>query len=156
MGQLKAAQMFWTEFCNCSGTDLNTPYQVWHFGNSSEMAKELSELVLSGKKWATACLQWWCEKYPQFAPKPDGFSVVTDFEGNPKCVIQTIEIRTIPFNEVDPIFATEEGEGDRSLSYWREVHWKYFSKECRELGLEPSESMVVVCERFKLLYPSSS
>ena len=86
-------------------------------------------------------------------PTVGAYSVVTDFGGDPKCVVRTTEVQTIPYNEVDADFAFDEGEGDQSLAYWRGVHWDYFSKQCLELGREPSETMPVICERFELLYP---
>jgi len=82
--------------------------------------------------------------------------VVTGFDGHPKCVVRTTEIRRIPYNEVDAEFAFDEGEGDQSLDYWRGVHWEYFSLQCAEMGIEPSETMPVICERFELLYPASN
>ncbi|MEW6733521.1 MAG: ASCH domain-containing protein [Acidobacteriota bacterium] len=144
---------FWIEFCDASGISTNTPYQVWYFGNNREMADQLVQLVLSGKKRATASLGYCCEQQPEIAPLPNGISIVTDFDGNPICILQTTEIRTIPFNQVDEAFAADEGEGDLSIQYWRTEHWKYFSHECENLGKEPSEDMLVVCERFKVLYP---
>src|SRR5688572_23962892 len=100
----KIVEDFWQKFCEVSKTNAETPFQVWYFGNTSEMAKELLELVLEGKKTATASLVWFYEKNPQDAPVSGGLSVVTDFEGNPKCVVQTAEIRVLPFNEVDAEF----------------------------------------------------
>ena len=83
----------------------------------------------------------------------DGHSVVTDFDGNPICVIQTTEIRHLPFDEVDPQFAFDEGEGDRTLEYWRERHLRYFTREAAELGVEFNEKSIICCERFRLLFP---
>lgn len=39
-----------------------------------------------------------------------------------------------------------------SLEYWRSGHWQFFGRECLRLGKEPSASMLVVCERFKVIY----
>jgi len=150
----EAVENFWEEFCqNNDEIDHATPYQVWFFGNSSEMARELAELVLSGKKKATASLVAVNEITPEIAPVDAGYSVVTDFEGNPQCVIQTTEIRQLPFGEVDAQFAFDEGEGDRTLEYWRDVHWRYFTKEAAELDLEFNEKSLICCERFRLLFP---
>jgi uncharacterized protein YhfF len=144
---------FWKEFCAANPqVDADTPFQVWYFGLGHEDALELCNLVLQGKKTATASLVWECEDNPETAPVMDGYSVVTDFEGNPKCVVRTTEIRILPFNEVDPEFAFDEGEGDQSLDYWRAVHWDYFSRRCADLSKEPTPEMLVVCERFELLY----
>jgi uncharacterized protein YhfF len=145
---------FWKKFC-AANPQVNpaTTFQVWHFGNSREMARELTALVLQGKKTATASLPWEYDEKPEDAPILNGFSVVTDFEGEPQCVVQTTELRVLPFNEVDAEFAFDEGEGDQSLDYWREVHWDYFSRQCAAAGREPSLEMPVNCERFRLLYP---
>lgn len=143
---------FWQEFCGTNGVSPETPFQVWYFGSSREMAKELLQLVLEGKKTATASLIWEYEDKPEDAPVEGGYSVVTDFDGNPKCVLRTTEVRVLPYNEVDAEFAFDEGEGDQSLDYWREVHWDYFADRCAEIGRESSLEMPVNCERFELLY----
>lgn len=145
---------FWAEFCQENpNVPIETPYQVWFFGNSSEMARELAELVIAGKKIATASLVEFNKLHPESAPIIDGYSVVTGFEGNPLCIIQTTEIRHLPFNEVDAQFAFDEGEGDQTLDYWREVHWRYFTKEAAELNIEFNEYSLICCERFKLMFP---
>ncbi len=150
----KEVEQFWKNFCQAHPEiKPETAFQVWYFGLGREDARELCDLVLQGKKTATASLVWEYENKPEDAPVLNGLSVVTDFDGNPQCVVQTTEIRILPFNEVDAEFAFEEGEGDQSLDYWREVHWDYFSRRCAALGREPDMEMPVNCERFKLLYP---
>lgn len=83
------------------------------------------------------------------------YSVVTTWEGEPVCVIETTEIQLKNYNEVGEKLAYDEGEGDRSLAYWRKVHWDCFTRECSLIGREPKESMPLVCERFILRYPDS-
>jgi uncharacterized protein YhfF len=153
VNKTKAVEDFWREFCETAKLDSATHYQVWFFGSSSKMARELAELVISGKKTATASLVSVNELTPEIAPIENGYSVVTDFEGNPLCVIQTTEIRQLPFTEVDAQFAFDEGEGDQTLEFWRDVHWRYFTKEAAELGLEFNEKSLICCERFRLLFP---
>lgn len=154
MTRSKAVQKFWEEFCGANPqTDSAAPYQVWHFGNSSEMAEELADLVIAGKKFATASLADVNTIKPDEAPIADGYSVVTDFQGNPLCVIQTTEILHIPFNAVEAQFASDEGEGDQSLEYWRRVHSEYFLRESKSLKIEFNEDSLICCERFKLLFP---
>ncbi len=157
MSKTNLTEKFWQAFC-AENPDVNVgePYQVWYFGSDSKMAKELVRLVLQGKKTATASLFWEYENKPEDEPIVDGYSVVTNFEGNPMCVLRTTELRVLQFNEVDEQFAFDEGEGDQSLDYWREVHWDYFSRRCVEIHKEPSNTMLINCERFKLLYPKSS
>ena len=143
---------FWSEFCQRRDVDVATPYQVWYFGNSAEMALELADLVIAGVKTATASLAKTNEVEPENAPVDDGYSVVTDFAGEPLCIIQTAEIRHLPFCQVNADFAFDEGEGDRTLEYWRRVHHDYFTREASKLGFDFDENSIVCCERFKLLF----
>ena len=157
MNKSESVEIFWREFCaQNSDVNVDEPYQVWYFGDDSEMAKELLELVLQGVKTATASLFWEYENKPEEEPIVGGCSVVTNYEGVPQCVLRTTELRVMPLNEVDAQFAFDEGEGDQSLDYWREVHWDYFSRQCIEIHREPSNTMLVNCERFELLHPKSS
>jgi uncharacterized protein YhfF len=154
MSKIDSVQDFWVNFCESNPKiNLDTPFQVWYFGLGREDALELCDLVLQGKKTATASLVWEYEEKPEDAPVLDGYSVVTDFDGNPKCVVQTTELRVLPFNQVDAKFAFDEGEGDRTLEYWRTVHRKFFTECCLELGIEFDESMMICCKRFKKLFP---
>ncbi|MFN0278751.1 MAG: ASCH domain-containing protein [Pyrinomonadaceae bacterium] len=149
-----AVQKYWNEFLILNPTvPKDSFYQVWFFGNTVEMALELAELVIEGKKFATASLASVNEIKPEQAPIPDGYSVVTDFHGVPMCVIRTVEIRHLPFEDVDAQFAWDEGEGDQSLEYWRDVHWRYFTREAVALSLDFDDRSLVCCERFRLLYP---
>jgi uncharacterized protein YhfF len=144
---------FWLEFCGKGGVVPTTPYQVWYFGNRSDQARELAELVIAGTKTATASLFDANILEPEKAPVDEGYSVVTSFEGEPMCVIQTTEIRHLPFYAVDEAFAYDEGEDDRTLSSWRDGHWVYFTAEAAELGLGFDKDSMICCERFRLLYP---
>lgn len=142
----------WREFCGLHPeVDAAEPFQVWYFGDGPELADQLCDLVLSRIKTATASLVWEADADPATAPVIGGYSVVTNFTGEPRCVIRTTEIRMIPFDEVPADFAFDEGEGDRSLEYWRRAHWDYFAKRCRELGKVPDPKMLVICERFEIL-----
>jgi uncharacterized protein YhfF len=156
MERTEAVHDFWREFCDANpGVDPREPFQAWHFGNSEDLAHELCELVMQGIKTATAALVWEAEADPDTAPFEGGYSVITDFAGAPRCVIRTTGVGIHPFNEVDAAFAFEEGEGDRSLDHWRQVHWDYFVKRCAELGKDANLQMPVICERFALLFPKN-
>ncbi|MEO7540035.1 MAG: ASCH domain-containing protein [Pyrinomonadaceae bacterium] len=149
-----AVRDYWEKFLELSPeVQRDTAFQVWYFGNTRDMAKELANLVVAGKKSATASLVAVNELRPEDAPVLDGYSVVTDLDDTPRCVIQTTEIRHMPFGEVDAQFAFDEGEGDQSLEYWRKVHYKYFTREAVKLGLDFNSFSMVCCERFTLSYP---
>jgi len=132
-------------------------FEAFHFDDNEASADELAELVLAGVKRATARLLWSFESACAGAPpKPGALSVVTCWDGRPVCVIETLEVEVVPFEKVSAEFAALEGEGDGSLAYWRRVHWAYFGRECARLGREPSLTMPVACERFKVIYRANA
>jgi uncharacterized protein YhfF len=122
------------------------------FGDSPELADDLLTLVLSGVKTATCSSVWEWEAEGEEIPKVGMLSLILDGANNPKCIIETTEITIRKYNEVDEMFASEEGEGDRSLEYWREAHKGYFSRVLPKIGREFSEDMPLVCERFRVVY----
>ena len=72
--------------------------------------------------------------------------IVLDGRGEPRCVIESTEVSYRRYVEVDAVFAYEEGEGDRSLTYWRAAHRRYFGRQGKF-----SEDMMLMCERFRLV-----
>ena len=145
---------FWQAACRAvPGLASNADYQVWHFGDSEALARDLADLVLHGPKRATAGLLWDAEPDPTMMPVQDGYSLVTDHAGAPLLIIRTTQVEIRPYRAVDADFAAAEGEGDGSLAYWREAHWAYFSRRCEALGRTPTDDMPVILERFALVYP---
>jgi uncharacterized protein YhfF len=130
---------------------LDTP-PAWSFGNSSEMADELGVLVLHGTKTATCSLLWEHETDGLPLPQVGELSIILDGVGLPLCLIETVGVEVKPFGAVDASFAAAEGEGDRSLEYWREGHRRYFLPYCKSIGRPFDENTPLVCERFKLVY----
>ena len=118
---------------------------AWSFGDSAEMADELLGLVLAGVKTATSSAL--ADYGPDETPaQPGSVEVVLDGTGNPRAVIRITSVEIVPFGEVDADFAAAEGEGDRSLTCWRNAHESFF----RRRGLFDPE-MLLVCERFELI-----
>ena len=70
---------FWQTACRAV-PDLSpsADYQVWHFGDSEALARDLADLVLHGPKRATAGLLWDAELDPTMMPVQGGYSLVTD------------------------------------------------------------------------------
>ena len=69
----------------------------------------------------------------------------------PVAVIQIESVEVMPMNEVSEEFALAEGEGD--YQFWWDAHEKFFSDLLKEYDKEFSPDMLVVCERFKKVYP---
>lgn len=150
-------QQFWNTFKATQTEDVEGRFfEVCVFDDNEPSANHLAELVVRGIKRATAGLVWSFEAGDQAVPKPGDLTVVTTWDGLPKCVIETTQVDITPFCEVTAEFAAIEGEGDGSLQYWREAHKAYYARECARIGRIPSPSMPVACERFKVVYCPSS
>lgn len=148
-----AVAAFWADYCRAASVPESTPYQAWYFGDSPELAHQLVELVLHGPKRGTAGAGWAVDREPELGAVPYGYSVVTERDGTPRCVIRTTTLERKPLNQVDAQFAWDEGEGDRTLPDWLDGHRAYFQRECAAEGVPYSDDMAVQLERFELLYP---
>ena len=111
------------------------------FGDNPHLADELIALVIAGTKTATCCT-------PDDPNKssPGERWIVLDGRGEPRCVIESTEVVYRRYADVDAGFDCDEGEGDRSLSYWHDAHRRYFTR----LG-KFSDDMMLMCERFRLV-----
>ncbi len=148
---------FWQQFQAHTGEDASARfYELFHFDDNQPSANELAALVLAGVKRATAGLVWSFEGAKIPLPAAGNLSIVTNWARMPRCIIETIAVAVVPFEEVSEEFAATEGEGDGSLRYWREAHWAYFGRECLRIGRERCPTMPVVCERFKVVYRAAS
>ncbi len=78
---------------------------------------------------------------------------MTDWNGNAKAIIETLKIEQVPFNKITEEFAATEGEGDKSLKYWKKVHQAYYEREMAYYPEKFNEDMIIVCEYFKKIYP---
>lgn len=153
-GSASSHAAFWSAACDAvPELPPDAPYQVWHFGDTETLARALAGLVLRGTKRATAGLLWDAENDPNAMPAVGGYSVVTDFGGDPLLIIRTTNFEIRPYHAVDEDFARAEGEGDGSLVFWRTAHWEYFARRCAALDRPLSEDMPVILERFVLIYP---
>jgi uncharacterized protein YhfF len=72
--------------------------------------------------------------------------VTLDGAGIPRAVLETVELIQRRFSEIDEAFAFDEGEGDRTLTYWRTPHQRYFERHGTF-----SPDMALFCERFRLV-----
>lgn len=146
----------WKEYLKSIGQDpvgTSLTYESWHFCDNEEDANELAQLVLEGTKRATASLYQSYEFENEELPKEGNHIVVTDWDGIARCIIKSIKVTILPFGDVTEDQARIEGEGDKSLKYWREGHIGFFTRECQAMGLEFNEDMLVVFQEFKVVYP---
>lgn len=127
-------------------------YEAWHFANDEKNANELAKLVVNGEKTATASGLCFYKIENEELPKVGGFNIILDWDNNAKCITKTTKVYTEQFNKVTKEHAYKEGEGDKSLSYWRKVHMEFFKHGLKNYEKEFNENMIVVCEEFKVVW----
>ena len=146
---------FWQEYLSTLPDDYPPPAQpqAWSFGDHAALANELAALVVAGVKTATCGALWAYEAEQEPLPQLGELSIILDGAGRPVCIIETIQVVVQPFDQVDAAFAFDEGEGDRSLAHWRQAHRDYFLRTLPAIDRHFEETMPLVCERFRLVYP---
>ena len=144
-------ERFWAEARSAVASLPEEVPEAWAFGATAEHADELLELVLAGVKTGTASALWDLEAEAEPVPEVGELSVILDGLGRPRAVIVTTAVDIVPFAEVGAEHARSEGEGDRTLAAWREIHerfWRRFGSSARGFSRE----MPVVCERFRVVF----
>lgn len=137
----------WNQFKTKHPT-VTDDYQAWAFGYGKEVADDLSDLVVKGIKTATASNYALYEVENEPLPKVGDYSVILDGDEKAVAIIETTSVEICPFDEVTAAHAFLEGEGDRSLAYWRDVHETFFKQELEEINQPFHDKISVVCERF--------
>ena len=124
-------------------------YEAWSFGEAPD---ELADLVMQGIKTAT------CSAYDLYLinneplPKAGDYSVILNSNEEAVCIIKTLKVYVTEFNQVSQEHAFKEGEGDRTLDYWRKVHIRFLTNELASVNKTFDENTKVVCEEFEVMY----
>jgi len=149
----KSIENFWNEFLNKNPNNrIKEMPESFYFCDNEKDANECAELVVKGIKQATATSLWWYEKNNEPLPKIGDQFIITDWKGNAKAIIQTTKFEQVPYNKITAEFAEIEGEGDKSLEYWKRVHEAYYKREMEPVGDKFNEEMIIICEYFKTIY----
>lgn len=153
MNPAESVRKMWTEYHLSLGLPAPSEPIADSFCNNEKETNELAGLVNRGIKRATASALWTCEKLKIKIPKIGDIFVVKDWSGNAVCIVKTIRVTVVPFNQITEEHAAIEGEGDRTLAYWRRVHLKFYKDEFKDLGLTFDESMPIIFEEFEKVFP---
>ena len=144
---------FWQTFRKRAGLSEEADYVVVSFGNSPAMADELAALVVAGTKRATASLARDYDDGREPLPAVGDYVVVVDSEYTPHCIWRTTEIELKPLSSVDESFAWDEGEGDRTRTWWLRAHNKYFDRQAAREGFAMHDDIMTVFEQFEIVWP---
>ena len=123
---------------------------AWAFGVDADL---LADLVLKGEKTATASAYDLYEVDNEPLPREGTFDIILDSQNQAVCIVEITKVSVQPFNQVSAQHAFKEGEGDKSIAYWRQVHEDCFADWLREAGLTFTPDSKVVLEEFRKVYP---
>ena len=123
---------------------------AWAFGVEADL---LADLVLKGVKTATASAYDLYALEDEPLPQEGTFDVILDSQGQAVCIVEITKVSVEPFDQVSADHAFKEGEGDKSLAYWRQVHEDCFAEWLREAGMTFTPNSKVVLEELRKVYP---
>ena len=143
----KQIMNYWNEFQTSHDLALPAGVEAFQFGADAD---QLAQLVVNGEKSATCSAHVLYELEGEAVPRAGQYSIVLDSKEVPVAIIRNTNVSLIPMNEVPEEFALAEGEGD--FGYWWTAHQQFFSQELKVHGLSYSENLLLVCERFEVVY----
>ena len=141
------------EMCNAYkqiNSAIGDEIDAWAFGVDADF---LADLVLKGEKTATASAYDLYALEDEPLPQVGTFDVILDSQNQAVCIVEITKVSVQPFNQVSAQHAYKEGEGDKSLAYWRQVHEDFFTEWMREAGQNFTPESKVVLEEFRKVYP---
>lgn len=123
-------------------------YEAWAFGDDSD---RLAELVKAGIKTATCSLYCFYEIEEEPLPEVGEYNIILNSADEAVCITRTTKVYVTTFCDVTEEHAFKEGEGDRSLGYWRKAHEEFFGNELSAIGKVLDGETKIVCEEFELI-----
>lgn len=151
----KSVKDMWEKYLISIGENIintNKKYTAWYFCADEESANNLADLTREGIKRGTTSLYDLYKLENEELPEVGEYAIITDWDGVAKCLIRNKKVTILPFKDVGKELAAIEGEGDKSLNYWRKVHIDFFTRELKNLEMEFTEDRIVVFEEFEVVY----
>lgn len=147
---------FWTVFLEETGTSPNAMVSRYtYFGHSEEESVSALEQLLSGEKTAIShCIPDYLTK-KQPLPRIGDFTMVTDFYGNPCCILKTTDVLIAPLPEVPEPWIQYEHPGATRDTWLQKKLAEYESLAARGSFHANAENPILL-ERVQVIYPVKS
>lgn len=143
---------YWQKYLDAHGLAKNTPfYGECAFGTDADESTELLSLVLLGKKQANCSALASFHLDNESLPVKGARYVLTDWAGKAWGIIQTIDVKVLPYNAITWEMAQKEGSDD-TMESWIENHNEFFAYDSSIMGYDFTPDMPVVFETFALIY----
>lgn len=141
-------QEMWEEFQQATG--IKAEYEAWQFGGDNPNA--LAKLVLEGVKQGTSSAYVMYQYEQADLPSVNDYSVILNQQNEAVCIIKNTKVSALKYKDISEYHAFKEGEGDKTLAYWRKVHLPFFKQELAKIGVNFDEEMLVVYEEFEKVF----
>ena len=147
-------QDFWETFLEETGTPDTTVLTGYtYFGDSEEASVEALELLLSGEKTAVGhCLPAYMAR-KQRMPRVGDYTVVTDFYGNPCCILHTVDVTIAPLPEIPETLRRSE-RPELSPEDWLADKLRDFEAQSRAAKFHFHRELPVLLETVERVYPN--
>ena len=141
---------FWAR----AGESINLPadYQVRWIGLDRDTTREVIDLIRSGDKTGTFTLPWIVANTEQAEPVVGDTIILIDFDSRPELIVRLTHIETVAFGDVSESHTAIDGPPVRALSIWKPLHTNYWNGMLAPHGMQVSDDMPVLIEKFELLY----
>lgn len=146
-------QLYWDRYLAGLSADERpqAPFVEAAYAGGVKSTDFLIDLYLKGRKNAGSSLAQDFLSAGEPLPKPGNFWIVLDSKNEPRLLLRTVATETHRFKDVPESVAQAEGEGDRSLAHWRNVHRRVFREDTERLGISDVDEADVITEHFEVL-----
>lgn len=144
-----SARALWDRYRASHPDAPEQPYESFHFCDNQQDADICADLVVRGIKRATAASVEELKLLDMRPARVGDVSVVTTWDGEAVAIIETTQIEVRRLGDVDEAFALREGEGDKTLAWWRTAHEAYYRRVLDGTGIRVDDDLLIVCEHFE-------
>lgn len=144
---------FWQAFLEETDTPENSYCnRCTYFGDSEEESVNIMEQLLRGEKTAVShCVPYYIVTRSPM-PKVGDYTMVTDFYGNPGCILKCVDVVIDPIGAIPEEVARQEAEGD--LEQWRGEKRREFKALSEKAGFHYNDELPVLMELVERVYPA--
>ena len=147
----RSVEQLWQRYCAAHPDAPPAHPPAFYFCDNPKDADLCAALVAAAIKQATAASLAELELAGCAVPQVGDLAIVTDWAGEALALIRTSAVEIRRFGDVDAGFAYDEGEGDRTLEWWRAAHRAYYSRVLAGSGIAVDDDLQIACEWFEVV-----
>jgi uncharacterized protein YhfF len=146
---------FWNDYLArlSAGDRPRKPFVEAAFAGGREGTDALIRLYREGKKTAGSGLVKDYKTAGDPLPKVGNYWIILDSRERPQFIVKTLRTEINMFGKIPKSVARAEGEGDLSISYWKEAHRAFFSPFLSKWGIADIDEAEVITEHFEIVHP---